>query len=56
MIIISDESKVAFIFLICIESIAEYKFQSDGRDNWDFEVAIAKHASHISISLVKQSI
>ena len=38
------------------ESIAEYKFQSDGLDNLDFDEAIAKHALHTSISLIKQSI
>ena len=38
------------------ESIAEYKFQFDGLDNLDFDEAIVKHASHTSISLIKQSI
>ena len=38
------------------ESIAEYKFKSDGVDNLDFDEAIMKHASHTSISLIKQSI
>ena len=37
-------------------SIAEYKHQSDGLDNLDFDNAIDKHASHTSISLIKQSI
>ena len=37
------------------ESIAEYKFQSDGLDNLDYDDAIAKHTSHTSISLIKQS-
>ena len=54
--IISDASKVADIFNMYYESIAEYKFQSDGLDNLDFDEAIAKHASHTSISLIKQSI
>ena len=54
--IISDVSKVADIFNMYYESIAEYKFQSDGLDNLDFDEAIAKHASHTSISLIKQSI
>ena len=54
--IISDVSKVADIFNMFYESIAEYKFQSDGLDNLDFDEAIMKHASHTSISLIKQSI
>ena len=37
-------------------SIAEYKHQSDGLDNLDFDDAIDKHASNTSISLIKQSI
>ena len=47
--IISDVSKVADICNVYYESIAEYKFQSDGLDNLDFDEAIAKHASHTSI-------
>ena len=54
--IISDVFKVADIFNMYYESIAEYKFQSDGLDNLDFDDAIAKHASHTSISLIKQFI
>ena len=54
--IISDVSKVADIFNMYCDSIAEYKFQSDGLDNLDFDQAIAKHASHTSIPLIKQSI
>ena len=34
----------------------EYKFQSDGLDNLNFDDAITKHASHTSISLFKHSI
>ena len=37
-------------------SIAEYKFQSDGLDNLNFDYAITKHASQTSISLIKQSL
>ena len=33
-----------------------YKHQNDGLDNLDFDNAIDKHASHTSISLIKQSI
>ena len=51
--IISDLSKVADIFNMYYESIAEYKFQSDGLDKLDFDEAIMKHASHTSISLIK---
>ena len=54
--IISDVFKVADILNMYYESIAEYKFQSDGLDNLDFNDAIAKHASHTSISLIKQFI
>ena len=54
--IISDASKVADIFNMYYASIAEYKHQSDGLDNLDFDNAIDKHASHTSISLIKQSI
>ena len=54
--IISDVSKVADIFNMYYDSIAEYKFQSDGLDNLDFDEAIMKHSSHTSISLIKQSI
>ena len=54
--IISDASKVADIFNMYYTSIAEYKFQSDGLDNLNFDDAITKHASHTSISLIKQSI
>ena len=50
--IISDVSKVADIFDMYYESIAEYEFQSDGPDNLDFDELIAKHASHTSISLI----
>ena len=39
--IISDVSKVADIFNMYYESTAEYKFQSDGLDNLDFDEAIA---------------
>ena len=35
--IISDVSKVADIYNMYCESIAEYKFQSDGLDNLDFD-------------------
>ena len=52
--IISDVSKVADELIIYYESIAEYKLQSNGLDN--FDDATAKHASHTSILLVKQSI
>ena len=38
------------------KSIVEYKFQDDGLHNLDFDNMIAKHASHTSISLIKQSI
>ena len=54
--IISDASKVADIFNMYYASIAEYKHQSDGLDNLDFDNAIDKHASHTSISLIKQCI
>ena len=54
--IISDSYKVADIFNMYYKSIAEYKFQDDGLHNLDFDNAIAKHASHTSISLIKQSI
>ena len=54
--IISGASKVADIFNMYYASIAEYKHQSDGLDNLDFDNAIDKHASHTSISLIKQSI
>ena len=54
--IIYDASKVVGIFNISHESITEYKFQSDGLNDLDFDYAIAKHASHTSTSLVKQSI
>ena len=37
-------------------SIAEYKHQSDGLDHLDFDNAIDKHASQLSISLIKQAI
>ena len=54
--IISGASKVADIFNMYYASIAEYKHQSDGLNNLDFDNAIDKHASHTSISLIKQSI
>ena len=54
--IISDAYKVADIFNMYYKSIAEYKFQDYGLHNLDFDNAIAKHASHTSISLIKQSI
>ena len=54
--IISNASKVADIFNVYHASIAEYKHQSDGLDNLDFDNAMDKHASHTSISLIKQSI
>ena len=54
--IISDASKVADISNMYYASIAEYQFQSDGLDNLNFAEAITKHASHTSISLIKQSI
>ena len=54
--IISGASKVADIFNMYYASIAEYKHQSDGLNNLDFDNAIDKHASHASISLMKQSI
>ena len=54
--IISGASKVADIFDMYYASIAEYKHQSDGLNNLDFDNAIDKHASHTSISLIKQSI
>ena len=38
------------------KSIAEYKFQDDVLHNLDFDNAIVKHASHTSISFIKQSI
>ena len=54
--IISGASKVADIFNMYYASIAEYKHQSDGLNNLYFDNAIDKHASHTSISLIKQSI
>ena len=54
--IIYDAYQVADIFNICYNSIAEYKFQGDVLHNLDFDNAIVKHASHTSISLIKQSI
>ena len=36
--------------------IAEYKHESSGLNNLDFDNVIDKHASHTSISLLKQSI
>ena len=54
--VISDASKVVDTFNIYYASIAEYKFQSDGLDNLNFDDAITTHASYTSISLIKQSI
>ena len=54
--IVSDAYKVPDIFNMYYKSIAEYKFLDDGLHNLDFDNAIAKHASHTSISLIKQSI
>ena len=54
--IISDSSQVANIFDMYYSSISEYEGTPDGLDFLTFEDAVLKHASHESISLIKQHI
>ena len=52
--IILDSSQVANIFNMYYSSISEYDGIPDGLDCLTFEDAVLKHASHESISLIKQ--
>ena len=52
--IISDSSQVANIFDMYYSSISEYDDIPDGLDCLTFEDIVLKHASHESISLIKQ--